>query len=287
MEIRHDLDSDVSTRTVVESMIRVDATIDAGELYDVANALGMGDQQVRLCIKRLVAEGRFTQEGRGRKAILRATLATTTSALEPDLDFVRYMYEQDRGLAPFDGSWHLVAFAVPESARQARDAMRDAILRLGGAPIQGGLYVSANAWEDRIRAAAADLGVADHVTTLTTTDLSIGAVTGARELAERLWPIDRVAEGHRRLLAVAEEVLPALRTASRTERLTLSIVLAAEFTRAVEPDPLLPPQLLPQPWVGAAARAAVAACWSELSKTEHEQPIRLFRWYSRAIEQII
>ncbi|MGV9818197.1 PaaX family transcriptional regulator C-terminal domain-containing protein [Nocardia xishanensis] len=287
MEIRHDLDSDVSTRTVVESMIRADATIDAGELYDVANALGMGDQQVRLCIKRLVAEGRFTQEGRGRKATLRATRATETSALEPDLDFVRYMYEQDRGLAPFDGSWHLVAFAVPESARRARDAMRDTILRLGGAPIQGGLYVSANAWEDRIRAAAEDLGVTDHVTTLTTTDLSIGAVTGARELAERLWPIDRIAEGHRRLLAVAEEILPALRTASRTERLTLSITLAAEFTRAVEPDPLLPPQLLPQPWVGAAARAAVAACWAELSKTEEEQPIRLFRWYSRAIEQII
>ncbi|MEU6263521.1 PaaX family transcriptional regulator C-terminal domain-containing protein [Saccharopolyspora shandongensis] len=286
MEIRPDLDTDVSTRTVVESMIRADATIDAGELYDVANALGMSDQQVRLCIKRLVAEGRFTHEGRGRKAILRATGATT-SVLGPDLDFIRFMYEQDRGLAPWDGRWHLAAFAVPESARSARDAMRDTILRLGGAPIQGGLYVCANAWEDRIRAAAADLDVSDHVTTLTTTDLSIGTDTGARALAERLWPIDDIAEGHRRLLAVAEKTLPALRGASRTERLTLAISLAAEFTRAMEPDPLLPPQLLPQPWVGTAARAAVAACWSELLKSEHEQPIRLFDWYSEAIKQII
>lgn len=286
MDIQHVLNSDISTRSVVESMIREDATISAGELYDVAGILGMSDQQVRLCVKRLVAEGRFTHEGRGRRAILYATGATRSS-LEPDLEYVRYMYEQDRGLAPWDGCWHLVAFAVPESARTARDAMRDAILRLGGAPIQGGLYVCANAWEARIADTAEQLGVTEHVTSFTTTDLSLGGRSDARALADRLWPVDAIAERHRRLLAVAEAVLPAIRTASRTELLTLAVALAAEFTQAVEPDPLLPPQLLPQPWVGAAARAAVAACWAEFAKTEAEQPIRLFGWYADAIRQII
>ncbi|ETZ93118.1 PaaX family transcriptional regulator C-terminal domain-containing protein [Mycobacteroides abscessus] len=286
MDIQHVLNADISTRSVVESMIREDATIATGELYDVANILGMSDQQVRLCIKRLVAEGRFTQEGRGRKAILHATGATRNT-LEPDLDFVRYMYQQDRGLAPWDGGWHLTAFAVPESARTARDAMREEIVRLGGAPIQGGLYVCANAWESRVGAAAERFGVAEHVTMFTTTDLAIGGETGARELAERLWPIDAIAERHRRLLAVAEGLLPVLRTASPTELLTLAVALAAEFTRAVEPDPLLPPQLLPQPWVGAAARSAAAACWAELAKTEADQSIRLFGWYREAIQQII
>lgn len=286
MDIQHVLNTDVSTRSVVESMIREDATIAAGELYDVANILGMSDQQVRLCVKRLVAEGRFTQDGRGRKAILRATEATR-GALEPDLEFVRYMYEQDRGLAPWDGRWHLVAFAIPESSRAARDAMRGEVVRLGGAPIQGGLYVCANAWESRISALAGQLDVAAHTTTFTTTDLVIGGQSGARELAERLWPIDAIADRHRRLLAVSEGTLPALRTASHTELLTLAVALAAEFTRAVEPDPLLPPQLLPQPWIGTAARAAVAACWAEMAKTEAEQSIRLFRWYARAVRQII
>ncbi|OAT69810.1 repressor [Mycobacteroides immunogenum] len=286
MDIQHVLNSGISTRSLVESMIRQDATIATGELYDVANILGMSDQQVRLCIKRLVAEGRFTQEGRGRKAILRAT-GTTRNTLEPDLEFVRYMYEQDRGLAGWDGRWHLVGFAIPESARATRDAMREEVMRLGAAPIQGGLYVCANAWEPRIGAAAQRLGVAEHVTTFTTTDLTLGGVSGARELAERLWPIDTIAERHRRLLAVAEGVLLALRTASRTELLTLAITLAAEFTGAVEPDPLLPPQLLPQPWIGAAARAAVATCWAELAKTEADQPIRLFGWYGDAVQQLI
>nr|WP_054811354.1 PaaX family transcriptional regulator C-terminal domain-containing protein [Nocardia arizonensis] len=266
-------------------MVRQDTTIAADELYDVANALGMTDQQVRLCIKRLITEGRFTQEGRGRKAVLRATESTRDS-IGPDREFVRYMYAQDRGQVSWDGRWHLVAFAVPESARHARDAMRDAILRLGGAPIQGGLYVCANPWEDRIDTAASQLAVSDHVTTLTTTDLKIGTISEPRQLAEQLWPIERIAEGHRRLLAAAERFSADLRAASRTQRLTIAVALATEFTRAVEPDPLLPPQLLPQPWIGAAARAAVAACWAELLKSEPAQSMQLFRWYSEAIADI-
>src|SRR5687768_5243184 len=97
---------EISTRVLVESMIREDMTIAAGELYEVAGALGMTDQQVRLCVKRLVAEGRFTQEGRGRRATLHAT-AETHREIEPDIDFVRFMYAQDRGEAPWDGTWHL------------------------------------------------------------------------------------------------------------------------------------------------------------------------------------
>lgn len=273
---------DVSTRTLVESLVREDATIDAGELYEVATALSMSDQQVRLCIKRLVAEGRFVQEGRGRRAVLRAT-ELTLGSLEPDLDFVRYMYAQDRGEVSWDGRWHLVAFGVPESARHARDSMRDTILRLGGAPIQGGLYVSANPWEDRIRSAAAQLGVADHIATFTSTDLSIGHHTAPREIAEQLWPLDRIADGHQRLLVAAERYLRELRDSSHVRRLTIAVALAAEFTRAMEPDPLLPPQLLAQPWVGTAARAAAAACWAELLKSDPAHPVRLFRWYSNVI----
>ena len=84
---------------------------------------------------------------------------------------------------------------------------------------------------------------------------------------------------------MAERSLSALRTASPTEHLTIAIELAAEFTQAVEPDPLLPPQLLPQPWVGTTARAAVAACWAELLKSGR-QPIRLFRWYADVIAEV-
>ncbi|MVU77747.1 transcriptional regulator [Nocardia sp. ET3-3] len=265
-------------------MIREDATIDAAELYDVAAALGMSDQQVRLCIKRLVAEGQFTHEGRGRRAVLRAT-AETRAVLTPEIEYLRLMYAQDRGLAPWDGVWHLAAFAVPEANRAARDAMRDTIVGLGGVAIQGGLYVSAHGWEDQLRATAGELGIGGQLTTLASTELSIGGSTESSELAARLWPLDRLAAGHERLLGTAERVLSALPSADATARLTLALVLAAEFDRALEPDPLLPPELLPRPWIGATARAAVAECWTELDAAALP-PIRLFRWYARALAEI-
>ncbi|WP_433656625.1 PaaX family transcriptional regulator C-terminal domain-containing protein [Nocardia sp. CA-128927] len=279
---------EVTTRTLVESMVREDATIDAGELYTVANALGMTDQQVRLCIRRLVADGQFTQHGRGRKAVLHATTATM-SALAPDAEFVRYMFDQDRGAADWDGCWHLVAFAIPETARAARDAMRDGIVRLGGAPIQGGLYVSANAWEPHLDALTAELDVADHVTTFTTADLHVGGTDAPRRIAARLWPLDDIAARHRRLLDFARRTLRRLRTAdlTDTELLTATIELAAEFTRAMEPDPLLPPQLLPQPWAGTKARRVVAECWSLLVAAETPAPPRLFRAYAEVISDVI
>ncbi|MGW4532920.1 PaaX family transcriptional regulator C-terminal domain-containing protein [Nocardia sp. NPDC004340] len=265
-------------------MIREDATIDAGELYDVAAVLGMTDQQVRLCIKRLVAEGRFTHEGRGRKATLHAT-AETRAALEPGSEFLRFAYAQDRGQVGWDGVWHLAAFAVPESDRQARDAIREALVYHGGAPIQGGLYVTPHPWEDRITRVATTLGIGDRLTTLTTTDLSFGGITDATELAARLWPLDRIAAGHERLLSFAEQTLTALRTATPTEQLTLAVALAVEFDLAVDPDPLLPPELLPPNWIGARARAAVADCWRELDAAPLP-PIRLFGWYTEVVAEI-
>ncbi|WP_433413096.1 PaaX family transcriptional regulator C-terminal domain-containing protein [Microtetraspora malaysiensis] len=276
-------DVQVPTRMLVEALVRADLTVDTGEIYATGNLLGMTDQQVRLCIKRLVAEGRFTHEGRGRKAVLRAT-DTTEQTLGLDVEFVAHAFRQDAGLAPWDGTWHLVAFAVPETARTARDALRAALTRLGGAPIQGGLYVSANPWEPYVEDHARHLDVLDNLTFATTRDLRQGDQDDPAALALALWPLAEIAERYRRLTAVAEPRLERLRDhadLTDAQRLTIAVELAAEFARAMEPDPLLPPQLLPQPWPGSHARALVAQCWSLLNENAGpgSESTRLFRLY--------
>ncbi|MEU1037802.1 PaaX family transcriptional regulator C-terminal domain-containing protein [Streptomyces sp. NPDC005551] len=268
---------------LVHALIREDGTVGADELYTVAGTLGMSDQQVRLCVKRLVAEGRFTHEGRGRKAELRAT-ADTTRALSPNADFLRHAFRQDAGLAPWDGVWHLAAFAVPESARTARDSLRETLLHLGGAPLQGGLYVSANRWEPYVEEAAHRLGAHDALTLLTTTDLRRGDVREPAELVRRLWPLRDIAERYHRLSRVARPRLARLTEGvglSPAAVLTIAVELAAELTRAMERDPLLPPQLLPRPWPGTQARELVARCWAALGGREGDEarPV-LFRRYA-------
>ncbi|HET6859007.1 MAG TPA: transcriptional regulator, partial [Streptomyces sp.] len=220
---------EVPTRTLVHALIRADGTVHADELYDVAALLGMSDQQVRLSVKRLVTDGRFTQEGRGRKALLRTT-AETERTRAPDVEFVRHAFRQDAGLEPWDGVWHLVAFAVPEARRTARDALREHLGRLGGSPLQGGLYVCANAWEPYVEDEARRLGVIDGVTFVRTDDLRRGDEQDPVALARALWPQQEIAARYERLAEVARQRLDHFATArTPAERLTAGVELAAEF----------------------------------------------------------
>ncbi|MFF3689728.1 PaaX family transcriptional regulator C-terminal domain-containing protein [Streptomyces sp. NPDC002187] len=279
---------EIPTRLLVHALVREDGTVDASDLYTVAGVLGMTDQQVRLCVKRLVTEGRFTQEGRGRKATLRA-IADVTGSLAPDAAYVRHAYRQDAGLAPWDGTWHLFAFAIPESRRTARDTLRENLLHLGAAPIQSGLYVTANPVTGLVEAQARHLGVTDTLTCLTTTELRIGGITDPRDLAAALWPLQEIAARHERLAAFAESRLTRLAEGpepSGTERLTMAVELAAQFTAAMDPDPLLPPELLPKPWPGSHARRLTADCWRRLRQTrpaDHTPTLRLFALYADAL----
>ncbi|MFJ4873386.1 PaaX family transcriptional regulator C-terminal domain-containing protein [Streptomyces sp. NPDC088757] len=278
----------IGTRTLVFGLVRENGTVDAGELYAVADTLGMTDQQVRLCVKRLVAEGRFTQEGRGRKAVLRAT-ADATGSIAPNVEYVRHAYRQDQGLAPWDGTWHLFAFAIPETSRQARDTLRDTLLHLGAAPLQGGLYVSANEIGDTVEAHARHLGVLPSLTRLTSRDLRVGEETDPARLAALLWPLQPIAERYETLAALATDRLTRLSQPAApptaTQRLTYAIELAAAFTTAMDPDPLLPPELLPQPWPGTRARALAAQCWNTLTTGQHEtrSQLHLFSLYDRTL----
>ncbi len=171
--------------------------------------------------------------------------------MEPDVEFVRLAYRQDRDtVTPWDGYWHLAGFAIPESSRKGRDALRTRVVYLGGALVQGGLYVSPHAWEPYIRDAAAELDVEQHLSSLTTRDLKVGTLEDPVKIAAQLWPLDQIADGYERLLDVATARLHKLQNSPGTDAVTMTIELAAEFTRAMEPDPLLPPELLPTNWIG-------------------------------------
>ncbi|TMR06550.1 hypothetical protein ETD83_04250 [Actinomadura soli] len=50
-------------------------------------------------------------------------------------------------------------------------------------PVQSGLYISPNAWENLIEPEVARLGVQEHATLLTSRDLRVGPERNARALA--------------------------------------------------------------------------------------------------------
>src|SRR5205807_8034115 len=190
---------EIPTRTLVFGMVGEDGTVAGAELYAVAEACGQSDDQVRSCLRRLVGEGLLVRSGTGRDAHFVLT-EEGMAALGAIVERTRLAYGQDAAGRGWDRQWRLVAFGVPEQRRLARDTFRDQLRALGGAAVQGGLYVSPHQWHKDVMARAERLGIADAVTVATTDDLDLGGESDPRELARRLWPGGDLADRYRRLI---------------------------------------------------------------------------------------
>lgn len=280
------VDTDVPTRVLVLGMVRSDGILAAADVHPVAEACGQSPEQVRSCLRRLVTEGLFTREGTGRDATFRTT-PEGIRALSTSLDRIRVALTQDRTGKGWDRRWHLAAFAVPETKRAGRDAFRDVLLELGGAPIHNGLYVSTRDWSAVATARAVELDVLQHVTFASTDDLEIAGTTDPRMIAARLWPIDEVGARYRTFVdefAHVPELLESRRRDHRrlteAEFLPGSIVFGVRFQECFDLDPLLPPELLPRPWPGRAARELMISCrrLGVLLREEHDEPKLFAPW---------
>jgi phenylacetic acid degradation operon negative regulatory protein len=278
--------AEVPTRVLVLGMVRQDGSLEAGELYAVAEACGQSVEQVRSCLRRLVAEGLFVRHGEGRDARFDATPEALRSMGE-NLERSRLAFGQDAAGRGWDRCWHLVAFAIPEAKRASRDAFRDQLIHMGGAPIQNGLYVSPHPWEKAARDQAERLGVLEHTTFATTDDLEVGGVTDPRRLAALLWPLDELGRKYQAFVdrygfvpALLEERRREKQRLTEEEFLPGSLAFGIEYQQCFDDDPLLPPELLPRPWPGRDARELVLTCrrLGVLLREEHEKPKLFAPW---------
>jgi phenylacetic acid degradation operon negative regulatory protein len=278
--------AEIPTRVLVLGMLRSDGTLDASDLYPVAEACGQTPEQVRSCLRRLVSEGMFERHGEGRDARYHAT-EHGRRTMSANLERTRIAFAQDAAGRGWDRKWNLVAFAIPEAKRASRDAFRDRLLDLGGAAIQNGLYVSPRPWDRPVRSQAERLDVLEHVTFASTDDLEIGGMTDPREIASRLWPVEELGLRYRAFID-DNRAVPDLLEQRRRDRQRLteaeflpgSLSFGIAFQECFNDDPLLPPELLPRPWPGRDARELMISCrrLGVLLREEHDKPKLFAPW---------
>ncbi len=286
-------DETLPTRLMVLGLAHHDGTVHGPELYRVAVECGIAIETVRSCMRRLISEGIFERDGEGRDAMFRAT-AAGRSLLDVTQQRHLLAYAQDAAGRGWDRRWRLVSFAIPESLRTARDAFRDHLLALGGASIQPGVYVSPHRWDLDIRAEADRLGIAEHVSLASTDDLSVGGITDPRRIVSRLWPLDELAHRYQAFIDTYQGVPGQLddmrrrgQRISEHDFLPGVLHLAIRFNECFEQDPLLPPELLPRPWPGRAARDLLARCrkLGVLTREDKDGPA-LYRVFDDAIAHL-
>lgn len=280
-----------ATRLLVAGMTRTDGELRLAELAPVAAQCGFSSDQVRSCLRRMVAAGLYEREGSGRTAVYHAT-ARGRRLLSEHLRRFRLAYPRDAGLAPWKGDWHLVGFAVPEVRRDARDALRDLLITLGGAAVQGGLYVSCHAWEPAVREAAKELGVEGCMTFATSVDLEIAGTREPRCIARALWPIDDLAAHYEAFLAryrslpeVLEARIAGGEPLDDTELIPAAFAMVRAWADGPIHDPLLPGELLPDPWPGREARELLLRSRRlALAARSERGPLTLFSGFDEGVQ---
>lgn len=271
------------SRALILGLADAEGRLSAEPLYAVADAAGITSTTIRLALRRLVEAGLAETEGRGRRAVLQLTAAGLAER-RTDLVWVAAAHRADAGLDRWDGCWHLVSFEIPEADRSTRDALRNRIVELLGAPIGGSLYVSPHRWEPWIAAVAAGYGVADRVTTMAAARLHHRGATDPAAVAATLWPVDALIADY---AAFLDRWGSSPTPTDAAEAVRVAFEASGEIERLLRRDPLLPAELLPADFGGPAARVRYLDLMADLAAEPLVAEAEIYQAYRRAIDRAL
>jgi phenylacetic acid degradation operon negative regulatory protein len=215
-----------------------------GSLSRLLERFGIRGDHVRTAVARLTDDDWLERRRLGRRSFFHIS-ASGRRRID---DATRRIYA---GLPnDWDGCWSLVV--LPGGAGDQREILRKELGWQGFGSLApgvlarpskstGGLAATFAEWDDRavVFDAKCDPEAA-----------------GLRQMAEGCWNLDAVAEGYGRLLSQFGPLRQAFRDGTDFDDLAclqIRLLLIHEFRKVILRDPILPPMLLPENWIGFAA----------------------------------
>lgn len=200
-------------------------TLPTRSLVGLARLFGIADGTMRTALSRMVAAGELVVDGDGYRLIGRLLERKESQ----DIGRRRV---KDR----WDGDWWLAVVTVERRTVAERRTFRTHMANLRMGELRPDTWLRpANlggpAGGDGLAVVRGPLRGEDPV-----------------ELAARLWPLAELAAGARQLLGLLTGANPG-------ESLPAAITLSAAIVRFLRSEPLLPPDLTPQPWPPDELRA--------------------------------
>ncbi|OQD56871.1 PaaX domain-containing protein, C- domain protein [Streptomyces phaeoluteigriseus] len=219
----------LSARSVVLSLLLGShpPELPVKDLVRLVEPFGVGGSALRAALSRMVAAGDLRRTGSvyGLSDRLLERQRRQDDAVHP-------------ATRPWDGAWEMAVVTATGRGPAERAELRTGLTRLRLAELREGVWLRP-ATLSRPWPAELD-GVTRYFTARPDTP--------ARELAAVLWPLEEWAAQGRALLAHL----------ARADRPGDRFTTFAAVVRHLLADPVLPPELLPADWPGAALRAAYA-----------------------------
>lgn len=217
-----------------------------GSLVRLLGDLGIDGQAVRSAVSRLKRRGLLDPEQVGGAAGYRLSPGASDLLAEGDDRIF------SRRRAGTDEGWLLVAFSVPESARDKRHQLRTLLIRLGLGTVAPGLWVAPAHLEPEIARALERAGLRGY------TELFRSRHVAGRPIGETVaswWDLDALQAQYAAFLDRQEPVLRSWTDSDHPPRRAFAdfVGLVTVWRRLPYLDPGLPLDALPANWVGERA----------------------------------
>ena len=229
-----------------------------GSLIELLAPLGVTDRLVRTSVFRLVQEGWLTASREGR----RSRYAFDERSLP------RFQRADRRIYAPpglhWDGRWTLLLAPNGSIDGDLRAAVRKELQWEGFAMLGPGLLAHPAGDIEGLADALARTGAGGKVFALTASELPDVGSRPLRELVGEGWDLSSVAQGYRDFIAQFTPLLALLKEAPAVApeaAFAMRSLLIHAYRRLQLHDPLLPIELLPQPWPGTDAYEVARAVY--------------------------
>jgi phenylacetic acid degradation operon negative regulatory protein len=232
-----------------------------GSLIELLAPLGVADRLVRTSVFRLVQEGWLNASREGRRS---------RYAFEPR-SLARFQRADRRIYAPpglhWDGRWTLVLAPTGKPGSidgDLRTAVRKELEWEGFAMLGPGVLAHPGADSEGLADALQRTGAADRVFVLSAGELPGTGSRPLQELVKEGWDLTAVAQGYRDFIAQFTPLLALLREEAQVapaDAFAIRSLLIHAYRRLQLHDPMLPIELLPDPWPGSDAYEVARAVY--------------------------
>ena len=209
-------------------------------IIEVLGRMGVEEKATRQALMRTAADGWLSAERTGRRTCWRLTAGgeqLLTEGTERIYGFTAARYA-------WDGTWLLVLARAPESDRPARHRLRTRLTWAGFGSPAPGVWLS----PDTSRLAEAERVLAGAGLLADSQIFRAAHAGGGRlaDMAREAWDLDQIEQRY-------EEFITDFAAAPGADELPRLIELVHRWRRFPWIDPVLPAELLPDPWRGSVA----------------------------------
>jgi phenylacetic acid degradation operon negative regulatory protein len=213
-----------------------------GSLIQLAAPFGLAERLVRTSVARLAQDGWLIARRDGR----RSEYGLTAHGADRFAEATQRIY----GTGPvfWSGQWTVVV--LPNTGGRHRENLREGLRWLGFGQLNPGVFVHPNISVPRTREWLKDFRAQEAVVLRS----SSGDLAADRDVVSASWDLGELARRYRRFVDAFEPAASTVGTEPPPEAaFVVRSLLIHEYRKIHLQDPLLPPALLPEGWIGSSA----------------------------------